>query len=92
MDEEGSDLLTAQASIPRIVEVTLESHRNLLVSAKRLEDQVKALQQRGTELLMELRVYRGVKLSPLQQEQVDTEMEEERKRLVKAYGRTAFGK
>lgn len=53
--------------------------------------QVGELQQRGTELVEELRLYRRLALTDSQKEFVAKEMEALRERLAKSYGQTAVG-
>jgi len=76
----GALLLVAKKTMQRLLDD--DAHRNR---------QVGELQQRGTELLEELRVYRRLALTASQKVAVTEEMEALRERLAKSYGQTAVG-
>lgn len=65
--------------------------QKLLVSDEHQTKQVRELQQRGTELLEELRLYRRLALTDSQKEFVISEMKTLKERLAKSYGQTAVG-
>jgi hypothetical protein len=76
----GALLLVAKKTMKRLLDD--DSHRF---------QQVGDLQQRGTELLEELRVYRRLALTDSQRGTVAKEMEALKERLSKSYGKTAVG-
>jgi chaperonin cofactor prefoldin len=78
--DKGGLLLVPKKTMKRLLDDDAHRYR-----------QVGDLQQRGTELLEELRVYRRLELTETQRETVAKEMEALRERLQKSYGNTAVG-
>jgi hypothetical protein len=76
----GALLLVAKKTMQRLLDD--DAHR---------AQQVGELQQRGTELLEELRIHRRVALTESQKGFVRDEMKALRERLLKSYGQTPVG-
>lgn len=71
--------------------VPKKTMKRLLDDDAHWEEQRKHLQQRGTELLEQLRVYKRLALTADQKDFVREEMEALRERLLQSYGRTSVG-
>ncbi len=71
--------------------VSKKTMQKLLDDDAHYQQQVKGLQQRGTELVEEARIYRRLALTDSQKEFVAKELEALRERLEKSYGQTAVG-
>lgn len=71
--------------------VPKKTMKRLLDDDAHWDDQRKHLQQRGTELLEQLRIYRRLALTADQQDFVRKEMKALRERLLQSYGHTSVG-
>ena len=90
LPEELNEFLTTSSGGGLLLVAKKTMQRLLDDDAHRLR-QVGELQQRGTELLEELRVHRRLALTDSQKETVVKEIEALRERLAKSYGQTAVG-
>lgn len=88
-DELNEFLSTSDGSA--LLLVPKKTMKRLLDDDAHRYGQVKDLQQRGTELLEQLRIYRRLALTDSQKETVGAEMKALRERLLESYGATSVG-
>jgi hypothetical protein len=90
LPDELNEFLTTSAGGALLL-VPKKTMQRLLNDDAHWDQQRKHLQQRGTELLEQLRIYRRLALTDSQKEFVEAEMKALRERLLQSYGETSVG-